>query len=629
MTTPDEPVTTPDEPVTTPDEPVTTPDEPATTPDEMVVVTGAAGFIGSHLVRALVDRGARVRALVHREQPMPQGVDAVVVDLPDGDVTEALAGATVVFHLAGPYRGSAATLARTHVAGTAAVVAATPRDARFVYVSSTSVYGWDQVWPADERSPVAPCSAYGHAKAAAEQRVRERVGPSVIVRPTIVYGPGDERGMLPRTVRLLRRGVRVVPGDGRNRVHLLHVSDCVEALITVGLGPMPPSPVYVLCGPAPTSLRDAIGWVAEGADLEPPRWGRVPTGAARRLASVTERAWEVAGRDGEAPLTVHSVDVATRDRAYSSALAARELAWVPAVAPADGLRALGESSRDGAAAVGFDWRGYFTDPDEGLGTVYERFGLDDILEGARRRTAATSVLHAPAFGMMGIPGLDAALLAQRGVRVGVADTDAERLEAVVGLWERLGLAVEPHLLATDPAQWPEDLGSRYDLVFSFAALWWFEDPWQVVRAQARWADRALVTSVPNKNVFMRMRAAFWHRRLFDELNEDALDTDRLAALAPSLGMRVVDQGLFDLPPFPDTSVPLAKVLRAFRGRTEASDDSAWAWSILPYLEGEADDLPGRIERIGAFERHFPRVLAPAWAHHRYVVMERGTSSHSR
>jgi hypothetical protein len=233
--------------------------------------------------------------------------------------------------------------------------------------------------------------------------------------------------------------------------------------------------------------------------------------------------------------------------------------------------------------------------------------------------------------MMGIPGLDAALLAGRGVRVGIADTDAERLEAVVGLWERLGLAVQPHLLDPDPAAWPADLGVHYDLVFSFAALWWFDDPWKVVEAQARWADKALVTSVPNKNVFMRLRAALWHRRLFEELNEDALDTGHLAGLAPSLGMHVVESGLFDMPPFPDTSVPLAKVLRAARGRSATADDGdgGWSWSILPYLEGEADDLPERIERIGAFERHFPRVLAPAWAHHRYVVMERGTSSQSR
>jgi len=575
------------------------------------VVTGAGGFIGGHLVRALAATGVDVVGVPHR-------------DFFGGNVAEVMAGADVVFHLAGPYRGSASALRAAHVDGTEAVFTATPSGTRFVYVSSTSVFGWDQTWPADEHSPVAPASAYGAAKLAAEDLVRGRHGV-VVVRPTIVYGPGDEHGMLPRTVRLLRRGVRVMPGDGTNRVHLLHVDDCIAALLRVGLGPMPPSPVYVLCGPAPCRLRDAVAWVAEGAGVRPPAWGRVPAGAARRAASMLERVW----RGGEAPLSVHSVEVATRDRAYSAARAADELGWTPEVDPEAGLRAYGESLRAGGGAVGFDWRGYFTDPDEGLGTVYERFGLDHILDEACARVGATSVLHAPAFGMMGIPGLDAALVARRGLRVGIADTDAERLAAVVDLWERLGLPVEPHLLPEDPAAWPATLGSTYDLVFSFAALWWFADPWRVVEAQARWAERALVTSVPNKNVFMRLRAALWHRRLFDELNEDALDTARLEAMAPDLGMRVVERGLFDLPPFPDTSVPIGKVLRAFRGKESADPEGAWAWSILPYLDGEADDLPARIDRVGAFERHFPRVLAPAWAHHRYVVMERGTSSQSR
>jgi hypothetical protein len=222
--------------------------------------------------------------------------------------------------------------------------------------------------------------------------------------------------------------------------------------------------------------------------------------------------------------------------------------------------------------------------------------------------------------MMGIPGLDAALQAQRGMRVGIADTSSDRLEAVVRLWDRLGLPVTPHLLPSpDPATWPASLGTEYDLVFSFAALWWFDDPGGVMRASARWARRSFITCVPNKNVFMRMRATLWHRRLFNELNEDALDLGSLATMAPSLDMRVVEQGLFDIPPFPDTSVPLARVL----GRT--GGDSGWSWSILPYLEGSAPDLPSRIARIGAFERHFPRALAPAWAHHRYVVMERSVT----
>ncbi len=169
--------------------------------------------------------------------------------------------------------------------------------------------------------------------------------------------------------------------------------------------------------------------------------------------------------------------------------------------------------------------------------------------------------------MMGIPGLDAVFLARRGMRVGLLDVDGERLEAVHNQWLGLGLDPEVHLVdGLDPAGWPDTLPVRYDLAFSFAALWWFEDPWAVQAALARWADKGVLTCVPNRNVFMRMRARLWHKDLFERLNEDALDAKAATRAAAASGLKAVDTGLFDIPPFPDTSVPLAKLLRARKGK---------------------------------------------------------------
>jgi hypothetical protein len=282
------------------------------------------------------------------------------------------------------------------------------------------------------------------------------------------------------------------------------------------------------------------------------------------------------------------------------------------------------------AAGGFDWRGYFVDPDEGLGTVYERFALDKVLDGAIAATGATSVLHAPLFGMMGIPGLDAVFLARQGTRVGLLDVDGERLEAVHAQWRSLGLDPEVHLVdGLDPACWPERLPVRYDLVFSFAALWWFEDPWAVQAAQARWADKAVLTCVPNRNVFMRLRARLWHRDLFERLNADALDARAATRSAEASGLVAVDTGLFDIPPFPDTSVPLAKLLRARKGAQPAKGDGdgeqAWAWSILPFLTGDDPGMEDRVARLSRWERFLPGVIQPALAHHRYVLFRRPES----
>lgn len=569
----------------------------------MILVTGASGFIGRHLTSALLADGQPVRALVRTDGAatrVPAGAELVRGDVTDLDsLHRAAVGVRLVYHLAGSYRGSDDEIYATHVTGTANLLKALEPGTRVVLVSSTSVYGWDQAWPADHATPPAPASAYGRAKLTAEEMVlaSAEIAP-VVARPTITYGPGDDKGMLARAYNLMRRGARWFPGDGANRIHLLHVDDLVRALVILGdTG----DGVYVLGGPSATPVRRILECLAEGAGTEPPSFG-LPAALFR-------------------PLAGHAVDVLTRDRAYSSARATENLGWQPQVAVEDGLRATGAwLAEQRSTAHGFDWHNYVDDPDEGLGTVYERFALRDVLASAIQRTGTTSVLHAPAFGMMGFPGLDAVFCARQGLRVGLVDYDADRLEAVREKWAELGLTPEIHLVdGADPASWPETLPAQYDLAFSFAALWWFDDPWAVLAAQARWADKGVLCCVPNKNVFMQMRARLWHKDLFrTELNEEALDRHAATAAAERLGLRSTGTGLFDIPPFPDTSVPLAKILR--RGQ-KAAEGQAWVWSIMPFFKGVDPTMEDRITRLASWERFVPRAVEPALAHHRWHLFQ--------
>jgi nucleoside-diphosphate-sugar epimerase len=642
----------------------------------VILVTGASGFIGLHLVRALAAAGHDVRALVRSDEGAQRvraflpagaaGLDVAYGDMGDPDsLRRAAKGCDLVHHLAGPYKGSPAELHATHAQGTANLLGGLEPGTRVVLLSSMSVYGWDRAWPADHLTPPRPTSAYGVAKLAAEQLVLGWTdGETVVARTTIVYGAGDVHGMVARIVRLLQRRLVWFPGPGTNRIHLIHVADLVAGLPLLN---EKGSGVFVFGGPEAVPLERIVALVAQGANLPSPRFG-VPPSALRPVAAGLEAAWSAMGLAGEPPLTRHSVEVATRDRAFSWARADAELGWRPKVALDVGLPAVaahlagtqpasptGETEDGGQATVasaslrpdsplptwyGFNWRAYLTDPDEGLGTVYERFALDRVLESAIERTGATSVLHAPAFGMLGVPGLDAILLARRGIRVGLLDFDQERFDYARSLWSEFGLPAETHLVPSpDPATWPDQLPAEYDLVFSFAALWWFEDPWAVLAAQARWARKGLLVCVPNRNVFMRMRSLLWHRDLFHDLNEEALDPAAIARAAESWGFSPVEEGLFDIPPFPDTSVPLANVLRLARGSRKKdggpADQGAWSWSILPFLRGEDPGLEERVQRLVPFERHMPSAVAPHLAHHRYDLFvpasspsaEAGTATH--
>jgi len=167
------------------------------------VVTGGSGHLGGNLVRTLLDRGYRVRAVVHRDRRALEGLDVehVTGDVRDRDVMcQALDGADVVFHLAGIVSlfSQDARLFETNVLGTRSVVDAAIecKVPRFVHYSSVHALA-DRGGVVDEDAPLAlddPKMSYDRAKALSEQEVLkgvERGLDAVMVNPTAVLGPHD------------------------------------------------------------------------------------------------------------------------------------------------------------------------------------------------------------------------------------------------------------------------------------------------------------------------------------------------------------------------------------------------------------------------------------------------------
>jgi nucleoside-diphosphate-sugar epimerase len=207
-----------------------------------VLVTGASGFIGQHLVAALVARGDVVTCLV-RKTSQVDALNRLAVRLVYGDVTEpeslitAVAGQEIVYHLAG------LTLAltkrqffRVNQGGgrnIAQVCATQPNPPVLLMVSSLAAAGPAvDGRPKIESDPSLPVSAYGRSKRAAEQEAElfaDRV-PTTIVRPPMVLGEGDQLG-LPMFKLVDKFGVHLVPGLGRNRFSVIHAADLVELII--------------------------------------------------------------------------------------------------------------------------------------------------------------------------------------------------------------------------------------------------------------------------------------------------------------------------------------------------------------------------------------------------------------
>ena len=224
-----------------------------------VLVTGAGGFIGSHLVERLVTVGAEVRALVHYnsrnhwghlEDLLPhhrQHVEIFMGDLRDsGRIDEAVEGMDTVFHLGAliaiPYSYSAPRdVVATNVNGTLNVLASSLRAGvrRVVHTSTSEVYGTAQYVPIDEKHPLVGQSPYSASKIGADQIAqsyhRSFDLPLVTARPFNTYGPRQSaRAVIPTIITQALTQPQVMLGATHPTRDLNFVADTVDGFIRLG-----------------------------------------------------------------------------------------------------------------------------------------------------------------------------------------------------------------------------------------------------------------------------------------------------------------------------------------------------------------------------------------------------------
>jgi nucleoside-diphosphate-sugar epimerase len=205
-------------------------------------VTGATGFLGSHLVEALLERGDEVTCLVRSPAKAHRVFSRSQPKLVAGDLTNANAlraacrGADVVFHIAGTIAGRNRAEFAVNADGTRGVVeaahAVAPNLWRFVYLSSLAAAGPSAKGRARvEDDPPAPISAYGESKLAGEQLAASSGLPWTIIRPPGVYGPRDIEFL--RLFKFAAKGFGTVFGKGDQELSFIHVRDLVAAFLAV------------------------------------------------------------------------------------------------------------------------------------------------------------------------------------------------------------------------------------------------------------------------------------------------------------------------------------------------------------------------------------------------------------
>jgi 2-alkyl-3-oxoalkanoate reductase len=310
-----------------------------------VLVTGASGFLGGHVVELLSKRGDQVRALVRTTSNRRHLESLANVELFEGSieqverVSEALEGVEAVVHAAGliKARGTDEFFA-VNVGGTSTIVEAARRCGlkRFVFVSSLEACG-----PSVDGRPVAsdqenPVTAYGRSKLAAEKVVLSAKDdiPVVILRPGAIYGPRD--GEILEAFKSINRGLLPLVAGGEAKGMWIYATDCAEACVRAIDVTVPSGRVYFVddgCGPLAQRqmLADAERALGKRALLR----ASLPVPFLMTVA----RGVEAFGRMANRPvmLTREKANMLLQHWVCSSEETRRELGWEPKVPWPEGV----------------------------------------------------------------------------------------------------------------------------------------------------------------------------------------------------------------------------------------------------------------------------------------------------
>jgi 2-alkyl-3-oxoalkanoate reductase len=283
--------------------------------DSLLLVTGATGLVGSHVVdRALAD-GFRVRALV-RDKARAEALRARGVDVVEGEMTNrnalarCAAGVTHVVHCAAKVGdwGPIEDYLAVNVGGLQSLIselATRPPLPRFVHISSLGVYPARDHYGSDESMPASASGIDGYtrskieAESAIQMAVDEIDLPAVILRPGFIYGPGD-RSVLPRLLERLRSGVFRYLGEKTQLMNNTYVGNLTDAIFLALNRDDLVGEVFNITDGRLVSKEEFVGTICDLAKIPRPQ-RTVRIRIARILANVLETIWRWRGKK-EAPI---------------------------------------------------------------------------------------------------------------------------------------------------------------------------------------------------------------------------------------------------------------------------------------------------------------------------------------
>lgn len=315
-----------------------------------ILITGGNGFVGRHLIPALLGRGDTVRALAS-----PSGdatwLEERGVAIFRGDVraletlTAPMAGADAVVHLVADTRkwGPRHVSYGVNVIGAENVCRAALNAgvSRLVHVSTFTVYNMAVGRPVTEDDPLAPLNEpYSVTKAEADKLVQRMIRddhlPGVILRLGALLGPGDQRNF-GRLADRLRAGKGFIVGSGNNAVPFVYIADVVQALLLALGSEGAVGQAFNIGTDQPLTQAEYLSAIAQEIGARSPRL-HVPYHPLYAAAYAAERIATLSGYRIPPVITRHGIKILGEDNRLSIDKARRELGYAPQVHPREGVR---------------------------------------------------------------------------------------------------------------------------------------------------------------------------------------------------------------------------------------------------------------------------------------------------
>ena len=276
-----------------------------------------------------------------------------------------------------------------------------------------------------------------------------------------------------------------------------------------------------------------------------------------------------------------------------------------------------------------NWKEYFTEnPDEGLGSSYERIVLNRKLHEIIQKYKCETVLEVPTFGFTGISGINSMGLSKEGLDVYLIDNDRNRIELVRDVWKKVGLHAD--FLFQENFEKLGFLNNTFDLTWNFSSLWFVNDLNEFLSELTRVTKKVIFICVPNRSGFGYLQQKYSSlQELKKHLKERNIIPKNIKKTMKKLNWKLVERNYIDAPPWPDIGMNKEKFLASLHLSfllNKKQKEDADKLCILDYYSGKNNTFPTDMLKHYWFERIAPKFIKFFWAHHKFLLFVNNDTS---